>query len=70
MTSEDEDEELLRQAIAISMEGTDENDKSKEEDEELLNQAIALSLEVTEENDKREDEEELLKLAIAMSLTE
>ena len=38
---EDDEEKLLRQAIALSLEGTEEVDK---EDEELLKQAIAMSL--------------------------
>ena len=36
MDEEDEEEKLLRQAIALSLEGTEEADK---EDEELLKQA-------------------------------
>ena len=57
---EDEEEKLLKQAIALSLEGADENDKEEEdnseqygeeEDEELmLRQAIALSLEGAEED--------------------
>ena len=50
---EDEEEELLKQAIALSLEGADENDNDNNEqdaqddgeEEELLRQAIALSLE-------------------------
>ena len=38
--NDDEEEELLRQAIALSEENENENDE-----EELLRQAIALSLE-------------------------
>ena len=48
----DEEEELLRQAIALSLEIAQENDKGAKEDDkgddhdddELLKQAIALSL--------------------------
>ena len=53
---EDEEEKLLKQAIALSMEGADENNEDneqcgEEEDEELmLRQAIALSLEGAEED--------------------
>ena len=48
---EDEEEKLLKQAIALSLEGAEENDNGEEdnneqeEEEELLRQAIALSLE-------------------------
>ena len=38
---EDDEEKLLRQAIALCLEGTEEADK---EDEELLKQAITMSL--------------------------
>ena len=46
-TCEEEEEELLREAIALSLEENNEEDGEKEEDdeEELLKQAIALSLE-------------------------
>ena len=62
---EDEEEKLLKQAIALSLEGAEENDtevednneedaqqeNGEEEEEELmLRQAIALSLEGTEED--------------------
>ena len=55
---EEEEEELLKQAIALSLEGAEKNDNGEEgnieqdaqedgddEEEELLRQAIALSLE-------------------------
>ena len=55
LEEENEDEEtLLKQAIALSLKGTEENDNSEEdnneedaeeEEDELLRQAIALSLE-------------------------
>ena len=58
---EDEEELLLKQAIALCLEGAAENDNEKEdnteeedgeeEEEELLRQAIALSLEGAEEKD-------------------
>ena len=54
---EDEEEKLLKQAIALSLEGNDtEKENYNEEDveaeeEELLRQAIALSLEGAEEED-------------------
>ena len=46
-TCDEEGEELLREAIALSLEENDGEDEEKEEDdeEELLKQAIALSLE-------------------------
>ena len=57
---EDEDEEkLLKQAIALSLEGTEENDieekdteagGDEEKEEPMLTQAIALSLEGAEED--------------------
>ena len=67
---EDEDEEkLLKQAIALSLEGADENDNEErddnevgaeedgeeEEEELMLRQAIALSLEETQEEDDEKD---------------
>ena len=64
---EDEEEKLLRQAIALSLEGTEEADK---EDEELLKQATVPSFDGAEKNDNEDDEEELLKQAIAMSLAD
>ena len=53
---EDEEEKLLKQAIALSLEGTAENanekdaeeDEEEEEEELMLRQAIALSLEGAE----------------------
>ena len=66
VSHEDEEEKLLKQAIALSLEGAEENDneeednteqdaqKEDEEDEEeelMLKQAIALSLEGAEEED-------------------
>ena len=62
---EDEDERLLKQAIALSLEGVEENDNKEEdkkdhgaqedgeeeEEELMLRQAIALSLEGPEEED-------------------
>ena len=49
-TCEEEEKELLREAIALSLEENDGEDEEKEEDdeEELLKQAIALSLEAGE----------------------
>jgi len=58
---ENEEEKLLKQAIALSLEGAVENDNEEKdnneedgqddgEEEELLRQAIALSLEWAEEN--------------------
>ena len=46
-TCDKEEEELLRKAIALSLEENNGEDEDKEEDdeEELLKQAIALSLE-------------------------
>ena len=62
---EGEEEKLLKQAIALSLEGAEENDneeednteqdaqkEDEEEEEEELRQAIALSL---EENDQEEE---------------
>ena len=62
---DDEEELLLKQAIALSLEGADENDNEEEdnneedaeevgEEEKLLKQAIALSLEEAEEEDDQE----------------
>ena len=54
---DEEEEKLLKQAIALSLEGEEENDNGEEdnieqdgeeEEEELLRQAIALSLEEEE----------------------
>ena len=68
LTRDEEDEEkLLRQAIALSLEGTEEADK---EDEELLKQATVLSFDGAEKTGNEDDEEELLKQAIAMSLVD
>ena len=64
---EDEEEKLLRQAIALSLEGTEEADK---EDEELLKQATVPSFDGAEKNDNRDDDKELLKQAITMSLAD
>ena len=61
---EDEEQRLLKQAIALSLEGAEENDREvednkdqdaqedgeEEEEELMLRQAIALSLEGTEED--------------------
>ena len=54
---EDEEERLLKQAIALSLEGVEENENEEEdnneedaeEEELMLRQAIALSLEGAEE---------------------
>ena len=64
---EDEEEKLLKQAIALSLEGAEENDNEEEDknvedgqedgekgEEELWRQAIALSLEGAEEEDDKE----------------
>ena len=65
---EDEEERLLKQAIALSLEGAEENDNEEEdnneedaqedgveEEELMLRQAIALSLEgATKEDDQDE----------------
>ena len=64
---EDEEEKLLRQAIALSLEGTEEADQ---EDEELLKQATVPSFDGAEKSDNEDDEGELLKQAIAMSLAD
>ena len=64
---EDEEEKLLRQAIALSLEGTEEADK---EDEELLKQATVPAFDGAEKNDNEDDDKELLKQAIAMSLVD
>ena len=72
---ENEEEELLRQAIALSLEEAGENShevmnnllvdsEDENEEEELLRQAIALS----KENDDKNDNDDLLKQAIALSL--
>ena len=69
---EDEEEKLLKQAIALSLEGAEENDNEEEdnteqdaqgqedgEDEEeelMLRQAIALSLEEAEEENDQEEQ--------------
>ena len=54
---EDDEEKLLRQAIALSLEGTEEADK---EDEELLKQATVSSFDGAEKNDNEDDDKELL----------
>ena len=62
----EDEEELLKQAIALSMEGADETengegennqqeDGEEREEELLLRQAIALSLEGAEEDDQDEE---------------
>ena len=49
-TCEEEEKELLREAIALSLEENNEEDEEKDdEEEELLKQAIALSLEAEDE---------------------
>ena len=45
----DEEEELLREAIALSLEGSNGEEKVEDDEEELLKQAIALSLEAGDE---------------------
>ena len=53
---EDEEEKLLKQAIALSLEEEDNIEQdAQEEDNELLRQAIALSLEGAEEEGYREE---------------
>ena len=66
---EDEEEKLLKQAIALSFEGAEENENEKkdnngeaaradgedEEEELMLRQAIALSLEGADEEDDQEE---------------
>ena len=63
LEDEEEEEKLLKQAIALSLEGTEENDNGEEdnnekdeeeEEEELFRQAIALSLEGAEEEADQE----------------
>ena len=62
-----EEEELLKQAIALSLEGAEDNDQDNseqdaeedgkdKEEERMLRQAIALSLEGAEESDNEEDD--------------
>ena len=51
-------EKLIKQAIALSLEGAEENDNEdgeEEEEELMLRQAIALSLEGAEEEDGQEE---------------
>ena len=71
LTSDDEEEELLRQAIALSLEGTEENDNEEEDEESEENEE---NEEEDEVNDKEEDEddqeEDLLRRAIEMSLVD
>ena len=56
---EDEEEKLLKQAIALSLEGAEENDNGEENHNE----------EDAQEEDGKEDEEELmLRKAIALSM--
>ena len=45
----EEEEELLREAIALSLEENNEEGKEEDNEEELLKQAIALSLEAGDE---------------------
>ena len=60
---DEEEEKLLKQAIALSLEGAVENDykqdaqqeDGEEDEEELMRQAIALSLEGAEEEDDEEE---------------
>ena len=54
---EDEEEKLLKQAIALSLEGAEENDNEEEDNNEE-----------DAEEDEEEEEEELLRQAIALSL--
>ena len=60
-----EEEELLKQAIALSLEGAEDNDQDNseqdaeedgedEEEERMLRQAIVLSLEGAEDSDQEE----------------
>ena len=51
---DEDDEKLLKRAIALSLEGTEENDNGEEEEELMLRQAIALSLEGAEEEADQE----------------
>ena len=55
---EDEEEKLLKQAIALSLEGETENDKEEENNDE----------EDAEEDGEDEEEELMLRQAIALSL--
>ena len=45
----EEEEELLREAIELSLEGSNGEEKEEDDEEELLKQAIALSLEARDE---------------------
>ena len=56
---DDEEELLLKQAIALSLEGADENDNEEEDNTEEDAQG---------QEDGEEEEEELLRQAIALSL--
>ena len=56
---EDEEEKLLKQAIALSLEGAEENDNEEEDNAEQDAQG---------QEDGEEEEEELLMQAIALSL--
>ena len=58
---DDEEELLLKQAIALSLEGADENDNEEEDNTEEDAQG---------QEDGEEEEEELLRQAIALSLEE
>ena len=58
---EDEEEVLLKQDIALSLEGEDENDIEEEDNTEQDAQG---------QGDGEEEEEELLRQAIALSLEE
>ena len=55
---EDEEEKLLKQAIALSLEGEAENDNGEEDNNE----------EDAEEDGEEEEEELMLRQAIALSL--
>ena len=56
---EEEEEKLLKQAIALSLEGAEKHDNGEED-----------NIEQDAEEDGEEEEEELLRQAIALSLEE
>ena len=69
---EEDNKQLLRDAIALSLKETNDNNdndgndgENGTDDQDVLNQAIALSL-----DEIAEDEDDLLKQAIALSLTD
>ena len=55
MSPEDEEEKLLKQAIALSLEEAGFDGEEEDEEEMMLRQAITLSLEGAEEEDDQEE---------------